>query len=44
MLQKKVLDKNWHAKCLKCANCGDSLTDKCFIRNNNVYCKDDFFR
>jgi hypothetical protein len=40
----KVLDNNWHSKCLKCAHCNDQLKDKCFVRENEVYCKEDFFR
>ena len=40
----KVLDKCWHSKCLKCADCGDSLVEKCFIRETEVYCREDFFR
>lgn len=40
----KVLDRTWHAKCLKCADCGAQLTDKCFARGGQVFCKDDFFK
>lgn len=40
----KVLDNNWHSKCLKCAHCNESLKDKCFVRENEVFCKEDFFR
>ena len=40
----KVLDKNWHSKCLKCANCNDLLKDKCFVKDTDVYYKEDFFR
>ena len=40
----KVLDKNWHSKCLKCANCNELLKDKCFVKDSDVYCKEDFFR
>ncbi|XP_067127228.1 LIM/homeobox protein Lhx3-like isoform X1 [Centruroides vittatus] len=40
----KVLDRSWHAKCLKCAECQEKLVDKCFVRNGEVFCKDDFFR
>ncbi|XP_078075447.1 LIM/homeobox protein Lhx4 [Mustelus asterias] len=40
----KVLDRSWHSKCLKCADCQAQLTDKCFSRGGNVYCKEDFFK
>ncbi|XP_076054137.1 uncharacterized protein LOC143032853 isoform X5 [Oratosquilla oratoria] len=40
----KVLERTWHSRCLKCADCGAQLTDKCFARNQQVYCKEDFFR
>ncbi len=36
----KVLDKNWHSKCLKCADCGESLAEKCFVRDADVYCRE----
>ncbi|KAK1165430.1 LIM/homeobox protein Lhx4 isoform X2, partial [Acipenser oxyrinchus oxyrinchus] len=39
----KVLDRHWHGKCLKCADCQVLLADKCFSRAGNVYCKEDFF-
>ncbi|XP_013382228.1 LIM/homeobox protein Lhx3 [Lingula anatina] len=40
----KVLERSWHAKCLKCADCKTQLNDKCFSKGDKVYCKDDFFR
>lgn len=40
----KVLDKPWHSKCLRCSECHDQLTDKCYSRGGRVYCKDDFSR
>ncbi|XP_053380832.1 LIM/homeobox protein Lhx3-like isoform X1 [Mercenaria mercenaria] len=40
----KVLERCWHARCLKCADCHAQLTDKCFSKGDHVYCKDDFFR
>lgn len=40
----KVLDNTWHAKCLKCAHCNEALKDKCFVRDSEVFCKEDFFR
>ncbi|CAL8099731.1 unnamed protein product [Calicophoron daubneyi] len=40
----RVLNQHWHSACLKCMDCGIFLSDKCFIRTDEVYCKDDFFR
>lgn len=40
----KVSDKNWHSKCLKCANCNIQLDEKCFVKDSDVYCRDDFIR
>ncbi|XP_066596050.1 LIM/homeobox protein Lhx3 [Prorops nasuta] len=40
----RVLERCWHARCLTCRDCGVRLTDKCFARNNHVFCKDDFFK
>uniref|UniRef100_A0A8C5DB54 LIM zinc-binding domain-containing protein n=1 Tax=Gouania willdenowi TaxID=441366 RepID=A0A8C5DB54_GOUWI len=40
----KVLDRHWHSKCLKCADCQSPLADKCFSRAGSVYCKEDFFK
>ena len=39
-----VLDRAWHTKCVACSDCGLSLTDKCFSRDGQLYCRDDFFR
>ncbi|XP_076352144.1 LIM/homeobox protein Lhx3-like isoform X2 [Tachypleus tridentatus] len=40
----KVLDRSWHARCLKCSECEVQLTNKCFSRNETVFCKEDFFK
>ncbi|XP_034458101.1 LIM/homeobox protein Lhx3 isoform X4 [Hippoglossus hippoglossus] len=40
----KVLDRQWHSKCLKCSDCQAQLADKCFSRGDSVYCKEDFFK
>ncbi|XP_070531813.1 LIM/homeobox protein Lhx3-like isoform X1 [Ptychodera flava] len=40
----KVQDRAWHSKCLKCKDCQSQLSDKCYSRGGNVYCKDDFFK
>ena len=40
----KVLDMCWHSQCLRCVDCQLPLTDKCFSKDDLVYCRDDFFR
>ena len=40
----KVLDNTWHSKCLKCSHCNEPLKEKCFVRDSDVFCKEDFFR
>uniref|UniRef100_A0A0N4ZMK4 Homeobox domain-containing protein n=1 Tax=Parastrongyloides trichosuri TaxID=131310 RepID=A0A0N4ZMK4_PARTI len=36
----------YHESCLKCAHCSCSLdeTTNAFVRNSNIYCRDDYFR
>ncbi|XP_071949094.1 LIM/homeobox protein Lhx3-like isoform X2 [Antedon mediterranea] len=38
----KVLERFWHAKCLRCSECGCLLNERCFTRNGEVFCKEDF--
>ena len=40
----KVLDKSWHVQCVKCSECQCLLSEKCFLRDNKLYCRSDFFR
>ncbi|CAH8482037.1 unnamed protein product [Schistosoma bovis] len=40
----QVLNQSWHVNCLKCMDCGTSLSEKCFVRTDELYCKEDFFR
>ncbi|XP_028838288.1 LIM/homeobox protein Lhx1b [Denticeps clupeoides] len=39
-----VLDRAWHAECVRCCDCRCRLSDKCFTRDGRLYCKSDFFR
>ncbi|XP_069158449.1 LIM/homeobox protein Lhx1-like isoform X2 [Procambarus clarkii] len=39
-----VLERTWHAECVRCADCGCALTDKCFSREGKLFCRSDFFR
>ncbi len=40
----RVLDQPWHSKCLCCSDCQMELTDKCYSRDGQVFCKEDFSR
>ncbi|CAG4998932.1 unnamed protein product, partial [Parnassius apollo] len=40
----KVSDRTWHAGCLRCVECRTMLSGKCFARNNQLYCTEDFFK
>lgn len=40
----KVLDKFWHDSCLRCCQCNTALKEKCFVRDSNLYCKQDFYK
>ncbi len=39
-------DLEWHAKCLRCVECGHFLDENCtcFVRNGKTYCKSDYVR
>ncbi|XP_043483778.1 LIM/homeobox protein Lhx5 isoform X2 [Leptopilina heterotoma] len=39
-----VLDRAWHADCVRCCVCGSALQDKCFSREGKLFCRNDFFR
>lgn len=39
-----VLDRTWHADCVRCFDCHAPLTDKCFSRESKIFCRSDFFR
>ena len=39
-----VLERTWHADCVRCFDCHVNLTDKCFSREGKLFCRDDFFR
>jgi hypothetical protein len=40
----RVLDRAWHAACIRCHDCGVALSEKCFSRDEILFCRDDFFR
>ncbi|KDR09240.1 LIM/homeobox protein Lhx1, partial [Zootermopsis nevadensis] len=39
-----VLERTWHAECVRCYDCRGNLTDKCFSREGKLFCRNDFFR
>jgi len=39
-----VLDRAWHAECVRCYDCNAHLTEKCFSREGKLFCRNDFFR
>ncbi|XP_050316204.1 LIM/homeobox protein Lhx5 isoform X1 [Anthonomus grandis grandis] len=39
-----VLERTWHADCVRCFDCHAPLTDKCFSREGKLFCRTDFFR
>ncbi|XP_074654710.1 LIM/homeobox protein Lhx3-like [Tubulanus polymorphus] len=39
----RVADKPWHATCLRCDVCSIPLNEKCYTKENKVYCPMDFF-
>lgn len=39
-----VLERGWHASCVRCCDCLQPLTEKCFSREAKLYCRNDFFR
>ncbi|XP_054724299.1 LIM/homeobox protein Lhx3-like [Uloborus diversus] len=40
----KLRDRLWHTNCLRCAECGQPLTHKCYHRDDAHYCEEHFFR
>ncbi|KHN76126.1 Homeobox protein ceh-14 [Toxocara canis] len=40
----KVLDRSYHAQCLRCAHCEQPLTSKCYLKGGQPFCKDHFYK
>ncbi|KAJ8922154.1 hypothetical protein NQ315_004089 [Exocentrus adspersus] len=42
----QAVDRRWHAACLQCCQCRNTLEGDitCFSRNGNIYCKKDYYR
>lgn len=41
-----AVDKQWHAVCLRCCECKAVLESAgtCFVRDGQIYCKEDYYR
>jgi hypothetical protein len=41
-----VMDRAWHIECLRCNSCKSCLDTQmsCFIKDGQIYCKDDYFK
>ncbi|KAI6202442.1 Protein lin-11 [Aphelenchoides besseyi] len=39
-----VLEKKWHASCLRCFDCLEPQEQSCFYRDGKILCKNDFAR
>ncbi len=40
----QVCGNTWHCGCLRCADCGVGLTERCFVRDDRIFCREDFYR
>ena len=41
-----VMDRGWHETCLTCCECGLHLGGQitCFLKEGNIFCRDDYSR
>ncbi|GMT35462.1 hypothetical protein PFISCL1PPCAC_26759, partial [Pristionchus fissidentatus] len=39
-----VIDRSWHAECLRCSECGNNLNETCFARDGRLLCREDYSR
>lgn len=39
-----VAERKWHADCVRCYECSAVLADKCYVRDEKLFCRNDFFR
>jgi len=40
----EVSDRLWHEHCLRCSECHQRLTEKCYSRDGKLFCQQDFYR
>ncbi|KAM4678365.1 LOW QUALITY PROTEIN: LIM homeobox transcription factor 1-alpha-like [Discoglossus pictus] len=38
----RVNERSWHECCVKCAACLQTLSETCYYRNRQLYCKEDY--
>ncbi|CAF1203864.1 unnamed protein product [Rotaria sordida] len=43
-LTNDVFYRLWHGHCIRCVDCGQLLTEKCYTRDGKLYCHRDFYR
>lgn len=39
-----VNERAYHSRCLRCAECNQQLSEKCFYRDAKIYCRTDFYK
>ncbi len=41
-----LMNRAWHTACLRCCECSLNLEThvSCFIKDGQIYCKDDYFK
>ncbi|KAI3383553.1 hypothetical protein SNEBB_005360 [Seison nebaliae] len=39
-----LLNCYWHEQCLQCSSCHNLLEDRCFFKNGQLFCKEDFLK
>ncbi|KAK4471752.1 hypothetical protein MN116_005151 [Schistosoma mekongi] len=37
-------NQTWHQSCLRCFDCGLILTERCYVKDGHLYCRDDFIK
>ena len=36
--------QSYHQHCLKCVDCGQQLNEKCFLKEDQLFCRQDFYK
>ncbi|TNN19250.1 LIM/homeobox protein [Schistosoma japonicum] len=37
-------NQTWHQSCLRCFDCGLILTERCYVKDGHLYCREDFIK
>lgn len=40
----RMADQFWHQACLRCFTCGILLSERCYFREGQLFCRDDFIK